>query len=212
MKLADKLAALLEADGACINAAPGRPAALDHFSSELAVRVLDAYSALGGRGDRPTLRPGAWDLEVDGVMVELDEHLHFNRYRSTTLQSNIYEELAHLPLETLKPLCEKHEDACLRAGAYGGKWSNPSCERMFGPAGTRGNLSGPGAPRWRQRALYDHMKDLMPLHDGTRIARLAIWETVPGTKATLLDVLTAKTEDPASVAGIRALVSARAEA
>ena len=34
------------------------------------------------------LRPGTWDLSfADGLVVELDEELHFNRYRLTTLQS-----------------------------------------------------------------------------------------------------------------------------
>lgn len=212
MNYADKLVALLEADGAAVDTAPGRPTALEHFSTDLAARVLETYGALGGRGDRPTLRPGAWDIGVDGVMVELDEHLHFNRYRAATLRSDLYKELPRFPLATFRSLCEEHESACLRAGSYGGKWSNTSCERMFGPAGAKGNLSGPGAPRWRQRALYDHMKDLMPLHDGTQVARLAIWEEVPGTNATLHDILSAKVLDPARAASVRALVSARAEA
>jgi hypothetical protein len=36
------------------------------------------------------LRLSAWDLEFDGIAVELDEHLHFNRYRGLTLKSPRY--------------------------------------------------------------------------------------------------------------------------
>jgi hypothetical protein len=36
----------------------------------------------------PPLRPGAWDLVfADGLVVELDEELHFNRYRAQSLQN-----------------------------------------------------------------------------------------------------------------------------
>jgi hypothetical protein len=41
---------------------------------------------LGGHDGFDQFGPGAWDLAFeDRLVVELDEQLHFNRYRATTL-------------------------------------------------------------------------------------------------------------------------------
>lgn len=117
-------------------------------------------------------------MELDGVAVEFDEHLHFNRYRRETLRSELYQLLPSFPTHTYLAFCEAHEDSCLQAGSYAGKWSNRSCEARFGPAGSHRDLSGDGAPRWKQRAFYDHLKDLSPLLVGTRMARVSIWDAL----------------------------------
>src|SRR3954453_21637225 len=61
-----------------------RPSSL---SADRRDEVLRLYRALGGTQPSPQLRPGAWDLVLTGgLFVELDEELHFNRYRRTTLE------------------------------------------------------------------------------------------------------------------------------
>jgi hypothetical protein len=97
-------------------------------------------------------------MEFDKVVVELDEQRHFNRYRSLTLESSIYSHLPQFPLQLYKDLCVKHEEQCLKAGGFGGNWSNPSCEKDFGKASEPKKLSGNGSPRWKQRAFYDFLK------------------------------------------------------
>jgi hypothetical protein len=48
---------------------------------------------------------------------------------------------------------------------------------MFGPPDTPGALDGTGSPRWRQRALYDGMKDVVALQSSTlRLCRLSVWD------------------------------------
>ncbi len=60
---------------------------LETLPSEMRADVLDLYRSLGGRLERPALRPGAWDLALaGGDVVELDEELHFNQYRAQTLE------------------------------------------------------------------------------------------------------------------------------
>lgn len=140
-----------------------------------------------------------WDIVFDGIAVELDEQLHFNRYRALTLGSGVYRRLPNFPAAGYATLCRQREAACLRAGSYGGKWSNPSCERQFGPAGPLGDLQGAGAPRWKQRAFYDFLKDLAPLALGLPVARLAIWEPLPGDPGGRL--LGACLDDPAPQTG-----------
>src|SRR5207247_5846986 len=96
--------------------------------------LLGLYRELGGAESEPTLRPGPWDLVFKGpVVVELDEELHFNRYRGLTLTASWAEQLPWT--STYRAYCEKHEADCLAAGTWGKRWTNPSCERMFGAAG-----------------------------------------------------------------------------
>lgn len=92
--------------------------------------MLDLYRMLGGVQDVPRLTPGSWDLAyTDGLLIELDEDLHFTRYRGVTLDASW---AADLPWT----------DACReyvvtgerRAGAGGRRWTSPSAERLFGPA------------------------------------------------------------------------------
>ncbi len=57
------------------------------LSPERIEHVAHLYRALGGTTASPRLRPGAWDLAFQGgIVVELDEELHFNRYRRITLE------------------------------------------------------------------------------------------------------------------------------
>jgi hypothetical protein len=159
--------------------------------------TVDAvYRALGGIQPVWTARPGAWDLVFDGVAVELDEQLHFNRYRATSLDSAMYAQFPRFPLMSYRAQCRSFENACLKAGGYGGKWSNPSCERQFGAGAPQGDLNGGGAPRWKQRAFYDFIKDLAPVVIGLPVARISIWDVLAGDgpSRTVGDVLSKPTE------------------
>lgn len=145
------------------------------------VAELDAiYSVLGGTPPMQGLRPGAWDLAfTDGLVVEPDEELHFNRYRAQTLQAF---DAAVLPWHAdYLDYCTRHEPRCLVAGRWGRRWTTRPCEAMFGPPGTVGDLDGAGAPRWKQRALYDAVKDLTAIQaSGPRLARVSVWDRLDG--------------------------------
>lgn len=139
----------------------------------------EVYRRLGGiKSDFPVNPRATWDIEFEGIAVELDEQLHFNRYRAITLSAQAYESLNCFPLNSYLSYCSRHEDACLRAGKHGKKWTNPSCERQFGASSLRGQLDGAGPARWRQRAFYDSLKDVASLIIGFPVVRLAIWDEV----------------------------------
>ena len=166
--------------------APPPAPGLDSIQPREATLVRDLYMTLGGVQNDPRLRTGGWDLAVEApdgevTVIELDEELHFNRYRRATLDAPWYR---HVPWATeYATLCAAHAERCRAAGSWGKRWSNPSCERLFGPAGDPSDLTGPGAPRWKQRALYDAIKDLAAL-SGTAptLARLSIYDTVDGVQ------------------------------
>lgn len=177
----------------------------DHLSITAQDRVRDVYFALGGSANEPVLRPGAWDLAFDdGLVVELDEELHFNRYRATTLTQ---------PWANVLRWCEDYldyavacEPACLAAARWGKRWTNPPCERMFGPADPPGTFGSVGAPRWKQRALYDAIKDIACLdRSGLQLVRLATVDFIGSCR--LQDLLTSG--PPPKLDALRELVDRR---
>ncbi|GBE20919.1 MAG TPA: hypothetical protein ENH00_09575 [Actinobacteria bacterium] len=144
----------------------------------LAADVMHLYATLGGRDPAPHFRPGTWDLAFEGeLLVELDEQLHFNRYRATTL----HEDWA-MPLpwrDGYLRFCDEREAECLADGRWGKRWSNRSCEVMFGRGDEPGILAGGGSPRWKQRAFYDAVKDAFALTTRSyRVARLSIYDRI----------------------------------
>jgi hypothetical protein len=179
-------------------------------SSPFENEVKRVYRILGGVLPSIPLNLRAWDLEFDGIAVELDERLHFNRYRSITLASPGYAHLPRFPLDAYRGYCSNRESFCLRAGSYGRKWSNDSCVAQFGAAAPPEDLRGNGSPRWKQRAFYDFVKDLSPLLIGVNVVRIAVWDTVMegGRSRTVEEVL--KKPSVASSAVLAALVKERA--
>lgn len=153
--------------------------------------IFEVYNQLGGQLSEAPLNISNWDLKVEGIVVELDEELHFNRYRKKTLHSPIYNELPCFPKEEYRNYCLTKEEACLAAGSYGKKWTSTSCENQFGASEEAGTLSGNGSARWKQRAFYDFVKDLSPLILNLRFARISIWDiiNVNGNNHTINDIL-----------------------
>lgn len=184
--------------------APARPRMSD-LSEATAGELVELYRSLGGAHDHPDLRPGSWDLVFEGsVLVELDEELHFNRYRARTLAASWERTLPWTA--SYRDYCMDHESACLAAGSWGKRWTNDSAGRMFS-GGVAADLDGNGAPRWKQRALYDAIKDTLP-GSGTdaRLARIATHDQIEGVSlGAMLDGVA-----PIDVVGIRALVENRA--
>lgn len=176
---ARSLATLLERAGIGVAASgPPAPRIVD-LSPILAESVMGAFRRLDGSDAAPLFRPGSWDLPLaDGFVLELDEELHFNRYRAATLNENGLEDLPWA--RSYMTQCSDFESACLSAGTWGKRWTNPSCERFFGPAGPAGNLDGPGAPRWKQRALYDSFKDAAARSGSVKLIRLSVHDEVDG--------------------------------
>lgn len=139
--------------------------------------AMSMYRALGGVQAAPRLTPGPWDLSFDGLVIELDEELHFNRYRSRTLAEAW---AVSLPwVADYKRFCDSHEVLCLKAGrSPSGRWTSPSTERQFGVSALRGELGETGSARWKQRALYDAIKDLAAAQGRYRLARLSIHDQI----------------------------------
>ena len=152
--------------------------------------IYHIYKKLGGIMDAFPTRVGHWDVFLDRstaaeklgfgreAMIELDEEQHFNQYRLVTLDASFYSKLIAFPIDDYRQYCKLHEDTALRRGSHGGYWTNKAAEKQFGPAGVNGILSGNGAPRWKQRAFYDMLKDLASLIIDIPLARISVWDYV----------------------------------
>ncbi len=150
----------------------------DTVNSTYHQEILKVYRSLGGVLEEYPLNLRGWDLSVDDVAVELDEQLHFNRCRAVTLKSKLYRELPCFPLEEYSRYCLNYEYECLRSGRHGRRWTSDAAERQFGKPSEPGVLDDGNAPRWKQRAFYDFVKDLTPLLIHVPVTRIAIWDSV----------------------------------
>lgn len=71
-------------------------------------------------------------------------------------------------------LCADYEPVALKRHSGGGFWTNTGSAAQFGSAGSRGVLDGAGSPRWKQRALYDSMRDSLAATGAVSLARLSV--------------------------------------
>ncbi len=148
-------------------------------------RITECYEALGGIQKAPLLRPRGWDHPLDGLVVELDEEQHFNRYRAFTLQ---FAWARTLPWAAdYVRQCERYEAKAIASHSGGGFWTGAGSEKLFGPSAIRKDFSGNGSARWKQRALYDAMRDAAAMSNGFDLARLSVHDVVG--KTTLGEVL-----------------------
>ena len=172
--------------------------------------VFRVYRQIGGVLDEVPYRPGQWDLILGNVAVELDEEQHFNRYRLATLNSYVYRSLPCFPISPYRTYCREHERECVRKASNRRYWSSKSTVEQFGEGDPPGHFGESGSPRWKQRAFYDFLKDLALEIVGTRVARIAVWDTVVvGSKqVTVSDALDRRLSDAAP--GIVKLIEVRA--
>lgn len=136
-----------------------------------------AFSDLGGLEEaRGVFTAGDWDLaDDDGMFLEFDEASHFHRYRALTLT---------MPWSVQLPWAEDYHGYCAN---YEGKarvdrrfWTWPA-EKQFGTASPKRDFTGNGGPRWKQRALYDAVRDAVALHtDGIGLIRISVYDKIDG--------------------------------
>ncbi|WP_236967665.1 DUF7255 family protein [Microbacterium aurantiacum] len=139
--------------------------------------TMDAYKQLGGVLRTPVLKPLGWDITTTGgLIVELDEEQHFNRYRAATLNTSW---AVHLPWrEDYLAYCSELEHIALKGHSGGGFWSSEGSVDQFGPAGPRRSLEGAGSPRWKQRAIYDALRDAAAAAGSVTLARVSVHDRV----------------------------------
>lgn len=166
-------------------------ATIEALPAMAAGMLLVIFRELGGvPAHQAALAPRGWDMQADQVLIEFDEDLHFNRYRALSLAAPW---VPDLPWSTLYgDYSTGMEGMCLNAGKHGGKWANSSSDRMFRGSDEKGILGSLGSSRWKQRALYDAIKDAYALYSPVSLARVSIHDQIGGmniNQATKKDIL-----------------------
>lgn len=158
-----------------------RPATTNGLPSSVREEFLDLFRALGGTVDWGDFKSGQWDMvTADGLLIEFDEQLHFNRYRLITDDVTWSEEIPWS--KEYLHYSSAHEDWCWKDGRRGKTWTSPATEKMFGEADPPGVFELHGSPRWKQRALYDAVKDAYAVHTpGISMARVSLYDQIGGT-------------------------------
>lgn len=178
-------------------------AVTDDLPGEVRRAFVDVYRRLGGVLDLDDIAAGDWDFNLaGGLKIELDEFLHFNRYRATTLKVPWAENVAWSADYEL--YCTSFEYKCLQ-GTLPGMWATKSSEGMFGASDPIGVLGELGSSRWKQRALYDAVKDAFACHRNLAVARISVTDTINGKRVDR----ELKKGRPLDPDGLRSLVEAR---
>lgn len=163
------------------------------FDKSIIIEDIDKiYRALGGVLEEAPSRFRGWDAEIKGFAFMIDDERHFNRYRLETLNSELYKKIK-FPMKEYKEYCKKYENICLRAATWSEKWSSYGSVKQFGEAGIEGKIDGAGAPKWKQRAYYDFVRDVTPLITDYKVVRFSIWDSIGD--GLVNDVLGGKRDD-----------------
>jgi hypothetical protein len=169
-----------------------KPSKKEFDKSKIADDIFKIYKKLGGVLDEFPSRFRGWDVEIRNHVIMLDDERHFNRYRLETFESNLYEKIK-FPLDDYKNYCKTYEEICLRAATWSEKWSSFAAVEQFGEAGPEGDLNSVGAPKWKQRAYYDFVRDVTQLITDYKVIRVSIWDRIGD--GTVDDLLTGRRED-----------------
>lgn len=141
--------------------------------------IMDIYKKLGGIQESFPINY-SWDIKYPDFIIELDEELHFNRYRLITLNSSIYDGYRYFSTDKYKEYCQLYEKKCLSSGKYGNKWMSNSSEKLFLKSDEFGILEKNGSSRWKQRAFNDFLKDVNSVLRNKPIIRVSIYDEYDG--------------------------------
>ncbi len=159
-------------------------------SADLQRWLKDSYSELGGQHDYHSIPIPGFELEFGNFCVMLNEQLQFNRYRSLTLRSDMYQQLTSFPLSKYRIYCRKMEGECLKSGKSNPYWTNYEAEYHFGKPMEPGDLGLSGSSGWKLRAIQAMLNDAVSYQLGIRVVHLSIWDDVLiGNKLTRLGEL-----------------------
>lgn len=150
----------------------------DDLPSAVRQDLVGLYRHLGGVLDLSDFAAGEWDFNLaGGFKIELDEYMHFNRYRAEACSGPWAQDVPWRG--AYREYSEQYEYKCLQI-RLPGSWANKSSDSMFGGSDPLGVMGELGPSRWKQRALYDAVKDAYACHRNLSVARISVTDTING--------------------------------
>ncbi|TFV97818.1 hypothetical protein E4S40_04040 [Algoriphagus kandeliae] len=141
--------------------------------------LAEIFSDLGGEGSIPLFEKIKLDFKINRHLILWDTEVHFNRYRLTTLRSDLYSENNFSFVDAYKRLCRTYEKEAIKAGLQMRIWNGPPiANRLFGNSNEPGDFSGNGASGWKLQAYNDSQIDFLTRIHGYKLIRLCPFETL----------------------------------
>lgn len=141
--------------------------------------ALEIFDKLGGL---QLSIPGDMDyhIQYNGLLIQLDDELHFNRYRKITLESDFYEDYKGFRPMDYRSQSRLMEKECIKSGLSSGNWTYREAEDIFGLSEEPGDLSleRKGAAAWKYRAWRDFLQDLSGKILGFKVLRISVYDKV----------------------------------
>ncbi|WP_228527687.1 DUF7255 family protein [Pararhodonellum marinum] len=152
------------------------PGLWDHKSKNM---LQTAYLELGGKGEAVSLERLKFDFKIDRYLFVYDGASHFNRYRLSTLKTDIYSTFNFPWVLAYRKLCRQCEKECLKSGVQERTWFGPPlAAKCFGPSSDPGDLYGNGSSGWKLNAFNDMQYDLISRLSGFILIRIPMYETL----------------------------------
>lgn len=137
------------------------------------------FEDLNGTGIKPVLEHLKFDFKINRFLFVYDDTVHFNRYRLSTLKSELYSTFTFPWSDSYKRLCRTFEKECIKAGLQDRIWNGPPiASRLFGKSEEPGNLSGNGSSGWKLNAYNDAQYDLISRLHGFKLIRIPEYENI----------------------------------
>lgn len=141
--------------------------------------LAEAFASLGGKGQPILLDNLKFDFKINRFLFLYDDEVHFNRYRLTTLKTDIYGVFSFYWSEAYKRQCRTFEKECLKVGLQERIWNGPPiAAKVFGIGEEVGELTGNGSPGWKLNAYNDAQYDLLSRLHGYKLIRISVYENI----------------------------------
>lgn len=141
--------------------------------------LLEIFQELGGQGTGITLDRLKFDFKIERFVVLYDDDTHFNRYRLSTLKTELYTFFTFPWADSYKRQCRTHERDCLKGGLQERIWNGPPIARkVFGRSEEPGDLTANGSAGWKLNAYNDAQYDLLSRLHGLKLIRISPYENL----------------------------------
>ncbi len=137
--------------------------------------ILEVYQDLGGKTDVPPFEARPFDLEFMTKVLLFDDDLYFNRYRTVTFRSEIYDK-TNIPVQNYRKWCRNEEKECIKGGLKPNIWTNREAESYFGESEEPGDFGLNGSAGWKLNAWKDYLADVSGVLGNYEIIRVSVYE------------------------------------
>lgn len=152
------------------------PSIVDEKATAL---LEDVYQCLGGRIAPIRLEKLKYDFKIENFLFIYDNENHFNRYRLSTLKSEVYNTFNFSWKDAYLRLCRTYEKECLKSGLQERIWNGPPiAHKHFGRSEEPGDLSGNGSAGWKLNVYNDAQIDLYSRLLGYKLIRIPKYENI----------------------------------